>query len=210
MIRGTAAKYVFAACLVASVVDLVIVDLFVGPMALGAEAGPPTATAPALIPTPSATPTPSETAPPAPKAAAVPTAPAEDLDAAPPSLSRGRSRVVARFDSDLPSANDEDLRALAAEMLADPTAEIVLEGHTDQRGDPVRNRALSLERATWAQNKLVELGVSPTRIAVVGLGAERPLYTAEDDAAVASNRRVELRWLSRSGSGSPSREERDR
>jgi peptidoglycan-associated lipoprotein len=106
----------------------------------------------------------------------------------------------------LPTANDEDLRALAAEMLADPTSEIMLEGHTDQRGDPVRNRALSLERATWAQAKLVELGVSATRIAVVGLGAERPLYTGDDDAAVASNRRVELRWLS----SSPSRENGDR
>ena len=53
----------------------------------------------------------------------------------------------------------------------------------------------SLERAKWAQNRLVELGVGASRIAVVGIGAERPRETGDGDAAVASNRRVEVRWI---------------
>jgi peptidoglycan-associated lipoprotein len=202
MISGVAARYVFAACLAASVVDLLIVDFVIGPMAF--ERGSDAAAATAALPLDAA----------GGAAQAEPTGTAVALDpsdagagaGAEPRAPRPRSRVVARFDSDQQAANDDELRALAAAMLADPTAEIVLEGHTDQRGDPEKNRLLSLERATWAQSRLVDAGVSASRIAVVGIGAERPLEHGDDDAAVASNRRVEVRWIS----GAPSRDDGDR
>jgi peptidoglycan-associated lipoprotein len=191
MISGTSAKYVFAACLCASVVDLVVVDLVLAPLALAHDPAPPAATMTATAAsTSTSTPTPIQ----------IQTA----GDAGRPA--RARSRVVARFDSDQPIGSDDELRAVATAMIADPTAEIVLEGHTDQRGDPDKNQTLSVERATWARNRLVELGVSASRIAVVGLGSERPLDKGDDDAATANNRRVEVRWLS----GSPSAEEGDR
>jgi hypothetical protein len=193
MISGTSARYVFAACLCASVVDLVVVDLVLGPLALAAEPVPiaaPTTPTPTPIPTPTPTPVPAPTV----------------LPASVARPARAHSRVVARFESDQPVGTDEELRAVATAMIADPTAEIVLEGHTDQRGDPDKNQTLSVERATWARNRLVELGVSASRIAVVGLGSERPLDKGDDDAAIANNRRVEVRWLS----GSPSAEAGDR
>ena len=217
------AKYIFAACLSASVLDLVLVDFVVGPSALRPEgAFADAAPSPLAAPTSDASSDSSSVAAEAPQRAELPVASAtsmapatavaeagaaDALDAGLARASRPRARVVARFESDLPTANDDDLRALAAEMLADPTAEVVVEGHTDQRGDPDRNRTLSLERATWARNRLVELGVSPSRIAVVGLGAERPLHTGDEDAAVASNRRVEVRWMS--GGPSPIRVDGD-
>jgi outer membrane protein OmpA-like peptidoglycan-associated protein len=200
MRSGVAAK-LFAACLCCSLVDLVALDFVVGPAALrddvtanDAQTGPTAASTDATTsPTSTLTsPTPTPTAPPAAASGEPATRPAS-----------GR-RVVARFDSDSPIADDTDLRTLAASMLADPSAEIVLEGHTDQRGDPERNRMLSLERAKWAQTRLVELGVSSSRIAVVGVGAERPRET--DDAAIASNRRVEVRWIT----GTPPAEIGDR
>jgi outer membrane protein OmpA-like peptidoglycan-associated protein len=190
MISGMTAKYVFAACLCASVLDLSLVNFVIGPAALRPEvASGLVAEAPRPVDAPAAataTPTPT---------------PVENGQTR---ASRMKTRVVARFESDQPTTDDRDLRALATAMIAEPNGEIVLEGHTDQRGDPARNRALSMERAMWAQNRLVELGVNASRIAVVGLGAERPLDKGDDDAAVASNRRVEVRWLS----GSPSTEER--
>ena len=199
MIRGLAAKYLFAACLSASVVDLVIADFVLGPLALQPPSPPGMAS-----PTPSTPPPPDRAEVAAAPRVAAPTATATAVVSATPSATtlpttRPRSRVVARFDSDQQAANEDDLRALAKAMIADPSAEIVLEGHTDQRGDAARNRTLSLDRATWAKGRLVELGVNPSRIAVVGLGAERPLGTGDDDASIASNRRVEVRWLS----GSP-------
>jgi len=192
MISGMTAKYVFVACLCASVVDLGIVDFVIGPMVLRPAAAPGVPEGPR----------PPERSTAAPVANATTNATANDAGLV--RAGRARPRVVARFESDQPTANDADLRDLAAAMLADPSAEIVLEGHTDQRGDPERNRALSLERAAWAKNRLVELGVSASHIAIVGLGAERPLARGDDDAAIASNRRVEVRWLS----GSPSAEDR--
>lgn len=198
MISGGTARYVFYGCLAASVVDLILVDFAVGPLALRTEpasglvAEPPS---PLPIVTPAAESNPAASAP-----RAAPT----DAALAAPSAKHPSPWVVARFDSEQLVARDNDLPALAAALRADPGAEIVLEGHADQRGEPARNRALSVERATWAQSRLVELGVSATRIAVVGIGAERPAAQGEDDAAVASNRRVEVRWLT----GSPSREDR--
>jgi peptidoglycan-associated lipoprotein len=199
MRSGVAAK-LFAACLGCSLVDLAVLDFVVGPEALregptlvAPDAGRATesvqdagvsATATATTTTPTA---------------------ATDGGRAPARAGSGR-RVVARFDSEQPSADDTELRALAAAMIADPTAEIVLEGHSDQRGDPERNRMLSLDRAKWAQTRLVELGVSASRIAVVGVGAERPRETGEDDTAVAANRRVEVRWIT----GTPPAEDGDR
>lgn len=191
MRSGVAAK-LFAACLGCSLIDLVVLDFVVGPAALredvtmmdaqsvSTDAVGDAASAPEAIATANE--------------ASTATAFADGGLEARPAAADGR-RVVARFDSDQPSTDDTALRALATSMLADPSAEIVLEGHTDQRGDPERNRMLSLERAKWAQNRLVELGVSATRIAVVGVGAERPRETGEDDAAIASNRRVEVRWI---------------
>lgn len=210
MRSGVAAK-LFAACLGCSLVDLVVLDFVVGPDALRDD---PAATdtqshgdeaqrrrlaleipeSGAAVPT-STLPSPTSTG----------SGTNGDVPARTRTPAVGR-RVVARFDSESPIADDTELRALAASMLADPTAEIVLEGHTDQRGDPERNRMLSLERAKWAQTRLVELGVSASRIAVVGVGAERPREIGEDDAAVASNRRVEVRWIT----GTPPAEDGDR
>lgn len=206
--RSAVAGKLFAACLFCSVFDLVLVDIVVGPAALR----PPDADAGALVvPTAIAMAITDAEATSAPSAASIDSAPARPSSPSPPAQplsppQRSGRRVVARFDSDQPSADDTELRKLAAAMLADPSAEIVLEGHTDQRGDPERNRMLSLERAKWAQNRLVELGVGASRIAVVGIGAERPRETGDGDAAIASNRRVEVRWIS----GTPPAEDGDR
>ena len=204
MRSGVAAK-LFAACLGCSLVDLVVLDFVVGPEALREDAAdaqspgdePPRRRSLAAEAGAAAAATSS---------VAVPARPASETHGgATPAPAAGR-RVVARFESDSPIADDTELRALAASMLADPTAEIVLEGHADQRGDPERNRMLSLDRAKWAQTRLVELGVSASRIAVVGVGAERPRETAEDDAAIANNRRVEVRWIT----GTPPADDGDR
>ena len=209
MRSGVAAK-LFAACLGCSLVDLVVLDFVIGPAALRDDLTAPDAQSPVddpprrrstyeiadagVAPVASTTnPTPTTTG-------------SEARREIPSRAPSGGRRVVARFDSESPIADDTALRAVAASMIADPSAEIVLEGHTDQRGDPERNRMLSLERAKWAQTRLVELGISASRIAVVGVGAERPRETGEDDAAVAANRRVEVRWIT----GTPPSEDGDR
>jgi peptidoglycan-associated lipoprotein len=199
--RGThAARYLFAACLCASTVDLIVVDCVIGPMALRTE--PASAMPISSIAESSAAPSRDDV--PAVKAATTTTLATANATTSTPSAA-GEARggplapqVVARFESEQPSASWEDLRPLAAAMTAEPTTRVVLEGHADQYGDPSHNRTLSLDRAKWAQARLVELGVSAARIEVIAHGAERPLAEGDDDAAVAINRRVEFRWIPRS------------
>ena len=176
------AKYLFAACLCVSTVDLLVVNFVIGPLAIAAPAAGAfplvAASGDAPAPTvPSATPA---------RATAALVAPA------PPATA---PMVVARFEIDQPTASWDDLAFLAATMKADPRRRVVLEGHTDRKGDRGYNRTLSFERARWAQSRLVELGVSASRVEVIAHGAEQPLAEGPDDAAVASNRRVEARWL---------------
>jgi OOP family OmpA-OmpF porin len=106
---------------------------------------------------------------------------------------------VARFDTEAKEPADlSGVRALAAAMIEDHSAVVVLEGHTDTRGNEDYNQKISLARAEWVKSRLVELGVSAERIQTVGLGATRPLRSDNIDAQ-AINRRVEVRWLGTSG-----------
>jgi outer membrane protein OmpA-like peptidoglycan-associated protein len=105
--------------------------------------------------------------------------------------------IVARFDRDAKEPADESaIRALAAAMIEDHEVKIVLEGHSDQFGPDAVNHEISLKRAEWVKERLVQLGVSPERIETAGLGATRPLRHDEPDAE-SVNRRVEVRWVGR-------------
>lgn len=184
--RGTtAARYLFAACLPASTVALLVVNLVLGPMAFGAAGGGGAEAYPLVALAPDAE---AASPPPARPTGAAAGASAGAVESAAP-------MVVARFEIDQPNASWDDLAFLAATMRADPQRRVVLEGHADRKGDRVYNRTLSFERARWAQSRLAELGVDARRIEVIAHGADRPLSDGPEDAAVASNRRVEARWL---------------
>src|SRR5215471_4054716 len=61
----------------------------------------------------------------------------------------------------------------------DPNATLTLLGHTDPRGGPTYNQALSDRRVASAKNFLVEHGVPADRIKTQGLGEEHQLTPAE-------------------------------
>jgi outer membrane protein OmpA-like peptidoglycan-associated protein len=106
--------------------------------------------------------------------------------------------IVARFESESTEPADlSGIRALAAAMIGDPEARVVLEGHSDLRGNDEYNHDISLGRANWVKARLVDLGVTGERVQTVGLGATRPLRHREGEAQ-AVNRRVEVRWISSS------------
>lgn len=108
--------------------------------------------------------------------------------------------VVATFEFEQANADLAALQALAKEMHADLSAEIVLEGHSDPSGNEYRNLSLSLDRANWCADRLVEYGINRMRIRTVGLGSARPIVDVGGDAG-AINRRVEVRWVVRSADG---------
>ncbi|MFQ5667156.1 MAG: OmpA family protein, partial [Candidatus Binatia bacterium] len=121
-----------------------------------------------------------------------PTPPPESL---PPPV---RKRIVLRgvnFDFDK-TAIRPDSRPLLDEAVAllqeNPRVLISVEGHTDAVGTELYNERLSVRRAEAVFRYLVNHGVAPERMQVVGYGESRPLAANTTAQGRAQNRRVEL------------------
>jgi len=85
----------------------------------------------------------------------------------------------------------------AAEILrANPSVRISIEGHTDAIGSDAYNEQLSVRRAEAVFRYLVNRGVAPERLEVVGYGESRPIADNATEEGRAQNRRVELHILS--------------
>ena len=72
-----------------------------------------------------------------------------------------------------------------------------IEGHTDSVGLPDDNLELSQRRADAVRAFLIARGVAADRIVAVGFGESKPVVGVGDEAASATNRRVEFlvdRW----------------
>ena len=69
-----------------------------------------------------------------------------------------------------------------------PQTTILVAGHTDSKGSETYNQQLSERRAQAVRDALVNRGVDPRRLRVIGYGESQPI--SSDDAM---NRRVELR-----------------
>jgi len=92
----------------------------------------------------------------------------------------------------LPSARDE-LRTIAKALNERaPNSNVIIEGHTDSRGDEELNLLLSTNRAEAVRNFLASQGVAEERIRVEGLGFSRPIASNGTAKGRASNRRVEI------------------
>ncbi|MBX2894227.1 MAG: OmpA family protein [Cyclobacteriaceae bacterium] len=76
-----------------------------------------------------------------------------------------------------------------------PKVEIELEGHTDNRGDRVKNVLLSQQRVEKIKAYLVSQGISSKRIRGKGFGGSRPIATNDSEEARKLNRRVEFRII---------------
>jgi peptidoglycan-associated lipoprotein len=105
------------------------------------------------------------------------------------------NRVV-YFDYDSFDVKDEYrpmLETHAKALRAERSKRMVLEGHTDERGGSEYNLALGQKRAEAVLKTLVLMGVAEGQLEAVSFGKERPVATAGDEAAMAKNRRVELK-----------------
>lgn len=72
------------------------------------------------------------------------------------------------------------------------TAQIEVQGHTDERGTRTYNLALGERRANAVKDYLIAKGVSSDRIEVVSYGFEKPLDPEHNETAWALNRRAVL------------------
>jgi outer membrane protein OmpA-like peptidoglycan-associated protein len=101
-----------------------------------------------------------------------------------------------RFTPKSDDLDDESLRTLAevaALMGQAPEVPVVIEGHTDNWGDPHTNWQLSLRRAEVVRAELVLLGVNERRLSCQGYGEARPIDDNSTPDGRWRNRRIEIR-----------------
>lgn len=86
----------------------------------------------------------------------------------------------------------KEINRIKAIMDQNPKVRYEVQGHTDGTGDEASNQKLSERRAQAIVDKMVELGISPSRLVPVGKGESEPISTNETEAGRAQNRRVEF------------------
>jgi outer membrane protein OmpA-like peptidoglycan-associated protein len=95
--------------------------------------------------------------------------------------------------SQLKSKHHRKLNDLAAQVMADPDAELEIVGHTDSSGPDNFNNKLSDQRANAVVAYLIKRGVAAGKIkSVTGKGKSEPFVEEKTDADRAQNRRVEI------------------
>jgi peptidoglycan-associated lipoprotein len=101
--------------------------------------------------------------------------------------------VYFAFDS---SALDDDARRVlnrkADYLNANAGANVLIEGHCDERGTPEYNLALGERRAQSAKDYLVNMGIDAARLSTVSYGEERPIDMGSGEEAWAKNRRAQF------------------
>jgi len=94
--------------------------------------------------------------------------------------------------SDIKAASRDVIRAHAAYLVATPSAQILLEGHGDERGTREYNLALGERRAKSVRMVLSAEGAPSSQITIISYGEERPDSDAHDESGWSLNRRVEF------------------
>lgn len=82
------------------------------------------------------------------------------------------------------------LQGSAQVLKSNPSWQVTVEGHCDERGTAEYNLSLGERRALAAKAYLVSLGVAADRLRTVSYGKEFPFDPGHDDAAWAKNRRA--------------------
>ena len=95
------------------------------------------------------------------------------------------------------------LKANAEFIKADPTLEILVAGHCDERGTTAYNLALGQKRAKQVRDYYISLGVDGARAATISFGKEQPLCAESNDACWSKNRRAETRGRNKTAAPAP-------
>lgn len=97
------------------------------------------------------------------------------------------------FSSNSSSIEEEAKKVLdlqAQWLKSDPSINVTIEGHCDERGTREYNIALGEKRAFAVKKYLKQLGVPEARIKIVSYGKERPAFFGNSDEIHNKNRRA--------------------
>jgi peptidoglycan-associated lipoprotein len=82
------------------------------------------------------------------------------------------------------------LQSVAEWLMKNKSADLLIEGHCDERGTNEYNLALGDRRAKAARDGLIALGISSGRINLLSYGEEKPLCTEQTEECWQKNRRA--------------------
>ena len=101
--------------------------------------------------------------------------------------------VLFAFDSSqVESAERAKLDVVANHLRRNPGENLIVEGHTDERGSREYNLSLGERRALAARAYLIGLGIDGGRIQTRSYGQERPAEFGHNEEAWRQNRRAEF------------------
>ena len=103
------------------------------------------------------------------------------------------SVVYFDYDSDqLTAETEERLQMKASILRANPTMQLRVEGHADERGSTEYNLALGQRRAESVRTFLAGYGIQANRLGTISYGKERPAVEGSTETAWSRNRRAEF------------------
>lgn len=97
--------------------------------------------------------------------------------------------------SELLPGESARLNQIAEVLKTVPDAQLLVEGHTADTGNPAGEMQLSIERAQAIANALIQRGIKAERFICKGFGAKKPIADKNDKLNMAKNRRVEITIL---------------
>ena len=105
----------------------------------------------------------------------------------------GLEDVFFQFDSwTLTQEGKQTLERTLGWFEQDPSSNLIIEGHADQRGTQAYNMVLAKKRAVAVQDFLAQLGVSPSRLAAISYGKDKPFCQDATEVCYQLNRRGHL------------------
>ena len=97
------------------------------------------------------------------------------------------------FDSyDLRADARAALKANGEWLRSNPSVQVQIEGHCDERGTTEYNLALGSKRAQGVKDYLVTLGAAADRLSTISYGEELPVCTEHNEDCWQKNRRARL------------------
>ena len=93
---------------------------------------------------------------------------------------------------ELSQQSDYQVASTAALLNTYKDINIVIRGHSDNKGSSKKNAQLSLFRSGSMKKALVKLGIDPKRISIEGLGDAEPVASNKTKRGRRNNRRIDL------------------
>ena len=103
-----------------------------------------------------------------------------------------RHVLFQRGTANMIEGSEKELKLVMEMMNDNSNIKILIKGHTDNTGDPVKNVQLSEERVKTIKEYLVSHGISSYRVSGKGYGGSQPIASNDTEETRKRNRRVEF------------------